>query len=116
MDKIARAMRDYAARRFVPLSHGAFPLTRRWQPFDFARDFAVVFNDFNIVIRDLNDATWRVLVEHGYPSADDPALLSPSFCDPHDAALYALGEPAVEIEDDPVFHADQADLFPDWNR
>ncbi len=112
MDKIARAVRDYAARRFVPLSHEAFPLTRRSQ----SPDFNVVVNDFNVVINDFNVATWRVLVNHGYPSEDDLDLLSPSFYDPHGAAPHALGEPAVEIEDDPAYRADQADLFPDWNR
>ena len=105
MDKIARAMRDYAARRFMPLSHGAFPLTRRSQP----PDFAVVFNDFAVVINDLNIATWRVLVEHGYPPPEQLDALSPSFHDP------SVGEPTVEIED-PAVHADQADLFPDWDE
>lgn len=106
MDKIARAVRDYAARRFAPSTDRFFPLTPRSHP----PDFIVVVNDFNVVVSDLNDAAWRVLVHHGYPSADDPNLLSPAFCDPHDAALYALGEPAAEIEDDPTL---QADLFPD---
>jgi len=119
MDKIARAARDYAARRFVPLSHGAFPLTRRSQALDLnavINDFNVVINDFNIVINDLNVATWRVLVDHGYPAPDQLDLHSPSFYDPHGAALPARGEPAAEIEDDPAYDADQADLFPDWNK
>lgn len=104
MDKIARAVRDYAARRFLPLSHGAFPLTQRSHP----PDFVAVVNDFKVVINDLNVATWRVLVNHGYPP--------PEPLDPHDAAPHALGESAVEIEDEPARPADQADLFPDWNK
>ncbi|WP_419935287.1 hypothetical protein [Candidatus Palauibacter sp.] len=94
MDKIARAVRDYAARKFVPLS-GASPLTRRSHP----PDFLVVLNDLGVVLNDLNVASWCVLVEHGYPE-EPPELVSPSF------------EPTEEIE--AVEHAGQADLFPGW--
>lgn len=112
MDKIARAVRDYAARRFLSLSHGDFPLTRRSHP----PDFVAVVNDFNIVINDLNVATWRVLVDHGYPPPEHLDLLSPSFNDPHDAAPRDPREPVAETKDDPAYPADQADLFTDWNK
>ena len=96
MDKLYRAVRDYAARRFVPL---AFPLppARRSQP-----DYVVLLNDLYLVLNDLNVGTRRAMAKHGFePEQTDPP---PAASGDHDA----LEQPALKKLSR---ESDQADLF-----
>ena len=96
MDKLYRAVRDYAARRFVPLS---FPLPRARRP---QPDYVVLLNDLHLVLNDLNIGAQRAMAKHGFePKQTDPI---PSVS----SDLDALGQPAIEK----LGHeADQTDLF-----
>lgn len=61
MGKLVRAVRRYAARRYLPYTYLQDPPPRRRPP-----DAAVVMRDFHIVLNDLNIATHRVMTKHDY--------------------------------------------------
>ena len=62
MGKLVRAVRRYAARRYLPYNYLQDPPPRRRLP-----DAAVVMRDFHIVLNDLNIATrHRVMTKHDY--------------------------------------------------
>ena len=62
MDKLVRAVRSYAARRYLPLNYFQDPPPKRPQ----LPDATVVMRDFCVVLNDLSVATHRVMKKHDY--------------------------------------------------
>lgn len=63
MDRIARALKSYAARRFPAYNSPPPPLRRRTATLP---DSAAIMHDFYVVMNDLNVATRRVMKSHNY--------------------------------------------------
>ncbi|WP_428278195.1 hypothetical protein [Candidatus Palauibacter sp.] len=62
MSKLVRAVRSYAARRYLPFSYFQDPPPKRRR----LPDAAVVMRDFHVVLNDLDIATRRVMKKHDY--------------------------------------------------
>lgn len=63
MNRIARALKNYAARRFPSYNSPPPPLRRRAAA---APDSAAVMRDFYVVVNDLKIATRRAMKSHDY--------------------------------------------------
>lgn len=62
MGKLVRAVRRYAARRYLPVTCFQDPPRKRQR----LSDAAVVMRDFHVVLNDLNIATHRVMKKYDY--------------------------------------------------